>query len=60
MRNKKLLKRIEDLERLIKKQIDSTMEYSNVYCKECKYPILRLDKLATVLKNGQRVFRYEK
>lgn len=30
------------------------------YCKECKYPILRLDKLATVLKNGQRIFRYEK
>ena len=30
------------------------------YCKECKYPILRLDKLVTVLMNGQRIFSYDK
>ena len=39
MKKKKLLKRIEELERLIKKQIYSKMEYSNVYCKECKLPM---------------------
>lgn len=30
------------------------------YCKESKMPILRLDKLVTILMNGQRVFRYDK
>lgn len=72
MKKKKLLKIIEefkhDLEDLLemnKYNSDPTFDviegFQRVkYCKECKYPILRLDKLATVLKNGQRVFIYEK
>ena len=71
MKKKKLLKRIEGFDNKIT-TIDEPIHFKTIangdfkipiikkYCKECKYPILRLDKLVTVLKNGQRVFRYEK